>query len=1216
MEPASPTNRQEDHAAGRRAREVYRYFRPERPAPIYKNASLSSSGTSQLDLSAQPDRLPEVQIQNYDAPAPSQTSAPQESREPTWAPLGALPESMVLGNSSSTLNSFAQLAALRLNVDRVFISVSDRDSQFIIAQAAQATRDNNKYDGLSDGVYTGCSTLDVSSWTMCKDTVALQPSNRETGEYNFIVSHDLSEDDRYKDLPMVKDDPKFRFYAGTPLTTDKNINLGCFFVLDTKTHHDFTDLEKETMGHMGMLIMDFLKVSRQASEGRRAARLSHGLNCFVEGGWSFADESQNPVLGAIKQKARAESSENPASASSTHRDQLSVQGSRSRSSGASSYRSASTNHNDAEPPQDDKAYPENTGEDKVQSTTWTFQRAANLIRESLELEGSDGVVFVEAGNAPLRESSSDSDASSAADTSKSASVLAISTQDNPNDKTSKSPVSRSIQYLHEDFLRRLLNRYNRGNIWCFHRDGMLSSSDGEDSGSSSRKSRGRERPSTLRNKAQKKRKATENTVLNRCFPGATQILFVPLWNSANSQWFGGFFCWNTVESNVFNPSVELSSLLGFGSSIMSECNRVESLIADRQKADFLGSISHELRSPLHGILAAAEMMQDTELVSYQSSLMDTIDACGRTLLDTMNQVLDYSKIVSLERQLRHLKKQKTFSPNRKHLRSLATHLDRYTPTDISVLAEEVVEGMCLGHAHSHKTASPSLPTDGTRITDTTNDSSTPSPQVDVDIDIAPNDWVYYTPPGALRRIIMNVFSNAMKYTTKGRVSLRLEVKDSSEPRQAQKRDQVTLTVSDTGKGISEGFLRGRLFVPFAQEDTLASGSGLGLSIVRSLLKSLEGSINVQSKPGEGTTVKVTLPLSRPEADDSDGVCRPVLPSSLRGREVVPNESNHLLAAYPGRKAAILGLEPEDAFKDQSWACISRYLTEWYGFNLVSASFEAPIDILLAEEMPSEEDLSKFSTISALLLLSNKGMSYDTKSVYWPSIINVVNVVNRPCGPHKLARFIRKGLQQSRELIIGSVPTSLAKRPKNTLIKEVNPIPDQSQPPPDKNSSTTHINPTPKMEKSDDPKNKREPRILVVEDNKINLNLMLTFLKKRKVPAFNSAENGQLAVAAVKEEQQGYDIIFMDISMPVMDGFEATRNIRAIERERNGKTKPAIIIALTGLSSSHNELDALESGMDFFLTKPVAFKHVTKILNEWSETGLQGQSQKVWAQITS
>jgi CheY-like chemotaxis protein len=141
------------------------------------------------------------------------------------------------------------------------------------------------------------------------------------------------------------------------------------------------------------------------------------------------------------------------------------------------------------------------------------------------------------------------------------------------------------------------------------------------------------------------------------------------------------------------------------------------------------------------------------------------------------------------------------------------------------------------------------------------------------------------------------------------------------------------------------------------------------------------------------------------------------------------------------------------------------------------------------------------------------------------------------------------------------------------------------------------------------------RILVVEDNKINLNLMLAFLKKRGLAALDSAENGKAAVSAVKEEQQGYDIIFMgrfppckhikldanqstDISMPVMNGFEAARTIRAFEKGRGDGLKRSKIIALTGLSSVSDEMEALDSGINLFLTKPVAFKEVQKILDRW------------------
>lgn len=83
-------------------------------------------------------------------------------------------------------------------------------------------------------------------------------------------------------------------------------------------------------------------------------------------------------------------------------------------------------------------------------------------------------------------------------------------------------------------------------------------------------------------------------------------------------------------------------------------------------------------------------------------------------------------------------------------------------------------------------------------------------------------------------------------------------------------------------------------------------------------------------------------------------------------------------------------------------------------------------------------------------------------------------------------------------------------------------------------------------------------------------------------------------------------MWTDISMPVMDGFEASRNIRAIEKGRNTDEKPATIVALTGLSSSEDESEALVSGMNLFLTKPVAFKQVKQILNEWHEANTSEQ----------
>jgi CheY-like chemotaxis protein len=129
----------------------------------------------------------------------------------------------------------------------------------------------------------------------------------------------------------------------------------------------------------------------------------------------------------------------------------------------------------------------------------------------------------------------------------------------------------------------------------------------------------------------------------------------------------------------------------------------------------------------------------------------------------------------------------------------------------------------------------------------------------------------------------------------------------------------------------------------------------------------------------------------------------------------------------------------------------------------------------------------------------------------------------------------------------------------------------------------------------------KPRVLLVDDNDINLRLIRAFMKKCNITAVDTARNGREAVILFEQMLLGYDLIFMDMSMPVMNGFEATRAIRGIEKERDGCI-PAKIIAFTGLSSSRDESQALDSGVNIFLTKPVSFKEVSRLLEDW-EIGL-------------
>lgn len=1055
----------------------------------------------------------------------------------------------------------------------------------------------------------------------------------------------------------MEDDPCFRFYAGTPLTTENNINLGCFFVLDTNPRNGLTTLERDTLGSLAKLAVDYMKINRQASEGHRAARLSRGLSYFVEGSSSYVEGNVSSRCGStippsttpsdngisISVGSRTSNNQEHASQSPPNGRSLSNDA-RSISSGASDSKLDSGASGEMSP------LPEwitGSGRNRLppddsQGSSWCFRRAANLLRESLDLSDGGGVIFMEADNSPFMDHGSGSDCSMS-EASGPATVLSMSTSDEPfSHKASSGPAS-SAASLDRSFLQLLLRRYPRGKLWSFHRDGLISTSDDDDrqprdkvlTAVQNRAPSGA--PSVdVKKPLGKRRRATENAMLNQYFPGATQIMFVPLWNAVNSQWFAGCFCWTTVETQVFSTAVELSSVLGFGSSIMAEYSRVESLIADQQKGDFIGSISHELRSPLHGILAAAEFLNGTNLNEFQVSLLETVNACGRTLLDTMNQVLDFSKVVSLERTWRSLKRRKESPLDFKGTDNLASHLDTYVATDLAVLAEEVVEGICLGHIYGQSsTASADLPV---MVSHNIPKPSTARSNVDVVIHVAHRDWVYRTQPGALRRIIMNIFGNAMKYTESGRVTLTLEASSQSEGRSRRQglEDLVTLTVSDTGRGISEEFLRGRLYTPFAQEDSLAVGTGLGLSIVRSLVKALNGSIRIRSRPGEGTIVRVSLPLARPVGQESPPV-EPLGNNSLH--RDTQTQTLLLREGYPSRRAAVWGADPANIAENPKWAEIARYLTEWYGIEIVPWPTSLPLDILLVEEsaLPALRSTGLSATLPSLLILCHKSVDYSMARSEWLQLASSVDIIRRPCGPHKLARSVLKCLQNSRSTVV--TPEFVIHDPMDLPFRNRQPPSaiDSTIPSPSVDSSTTpnaepeqivgagpmsvgeHSSdapsvisappeaiaaaPLPPPMSENATESTRLARVLVVDDNRINLNLMMTFMKKRQLIELASAENGKLAVESVERTQNGFDIIFMDISMPVMNGFEATRAIRSLERERDG-CGPAVIIALTGLSSSRDESEALASGVDMFLTKPVSFREVSRLLDEWEKNGLK------------
>lgn len=1075
---------------------------------------------------------------------------------------------------------------------------------------------------------------------------------QDGGTYPFLIINDLHREERFQELPFVRGEPHSRFYAGTPLTSDSDINLGCLFILDPEPREGLDDIEKDILGTMAATVMEYLQMSRQAIEGRRALRLSQGLRHFVDGNSSFSQsipgsrsQSSNYSPGPpshtspYRNTSRSTSSPtggfNPHIAEFDHYQTPLPDGDRRSSSRLST--EASEDGISASPAQSSQSSREGDNGSMVSSNAdWLFQRAANLLRQSLDLDGAGGVMLLETGD-DSPDSSPNSN-SSFTDTNNPGPVLALSTREDPFSYQTGSEISHPAVKLDNSFLNQLSRRYPKGRLWSFHRDGSLSSSDEEQSAGVARKY----------NEASR---ALEASKLKSYFPDASQVMFVPLWNATNLRWLAGCFSWTPQSTRVFSRAVDLSSMFGFASSMMTEYSRIESAVADRQKSDFISSISHELRSPLHGVLAAVEFLGSTQLDEFQDSLLETVNACGRTLLDTMNQVLDFSKILSLERQKKRHKRRKDpwkpKAPNR-----LPARMDPTISTNIAILTEEVVDSICLGHSKIQKSTITKNHPIGESQTLSFTSSTGNNSGVEVIVNISDKDWVYNVQPGSLRRLIMNLLGNALKYTKKGQISVSIHANDNSKGRSRRQglEDLVTLTFSDTGKGISNEFLQTRLYTPFAQEDTLSVGTGLGLSIVREIVRTLDGNIRIKSRLGEGTTVKVTVPLERPVGEKSVSST----PRAEKPEEeplTAPSQLRQLNLTE--KRAAIWGVDPSHLDEYPFWSSIAQYLTDWYGLKLMPWSVNENIvnkriDILLANEsdLSAEEFPGLHSTLPRMIIFRNCiGSSSDIRT-QWPQLANSMVIIRRPCGPQNLARGIlnclypKPGSSASSPPYLNPAEQKLASRQRprrSSLNPSTGSSPTTSSErldtPAGSRDSLNPANPkffrqsldtegsyhltsgndssspyAPSSSSSTSPPSdsapigalsgtQSKPRVLLVDDNDINLRLIRAFMKKCNITAVDAAQNGREAVILFEESVLRYDLIFMDMSMPVMNGFEATRAIRAIEKEREG-CNPAKIIAFTGLSSSRDESQALDSGVNIFLTKPVSFKVVSRLLEDW------------------
>ena len=733
---------------------------------------------------------------------------------------------------------------------------------------------------------------------MCEKVLNIDLRAFTANQFPALVIRDLRESVEHENRSYVKA-TSVRFYAGAPLISPSGAIVGSICILDDVPRHDGLSKEhQDSLRDIAESVMDYLHNYTIKDQYRRGERFTRGLISFSEGASALLpheDDSNRDPQASIK---LGRSTSNSQSRSEDKPDPPRPSQQRSSTPESSTVRYKGDRQTSMMKLQENIL--------PIDSKSM-FERAASVMMASSNL---DGVVILDASVAANRNhegrssqeghtesertgdsyqtktSSSDEDEFSYADTtrvstSKACQVLgsAVSDRANHAEPGTKSPYGTLL----EADLTRMLHDYPSGKIVTFDVEGIgLSSTDESASGGTSGTSTGQ----SPKRKSRSNRANRISTALSKMLPGARSVAFIPFFDYERARWFAGCICWSKSAHRLLSASVDLPYFKVFSHSVMRELSRLDALASNQAKTTFVASISHELRSPLHGILGTLEFIKDTPLDSFQTSMLNSLNACGQTLLDTINHVMDYAKISEGKRNVasRRLKSTHTVRLSSKPLKSRRSRAGAF---DFGIVTEEVIEAVFSGSSYIPVSGSV---TDGdSAASDSGSESMTASKRKTcfIVLDMAhEQDWVYCFPIGSYRRIAMNIFGNAIKYTETGHIHVSLRANESSKATGAP--TTVTLTITDTGSGMSPQFLANKAFHPFSQENSFAPGTGLGLSIVRQIIEAQGGKIEVSSEPSVGTRMTVKLALTRPEsipAVPAQYAQMPAFLSRLEGRKV-------------------------------------------------------------------------------------------------------------------------------------------------------------------------------------------------------------------------------------------------------------------------------------------------------------------------------------------
>ncbi|KAI0441848.1 hypothetical protein F4803DRAFT_576077 [Xylaria telfairii] len=1192
---------------------------------------------------------------------------------------GELMSSLDLSTTTDPiLSALAQLGACRTGASRAFISLFDQAHQYIIAEATQTSslRCDPGKDGTPSEPFWLRGTAIPRSSGICQRFLNKTKSVGGSGGASLPVNviPDIRKDPHVSEDTCVLIGSPTRGYAGVPIRSRNGVDFGeyCIVTENPIQEDDWTEANSRLLREISQSVLDHLLSNASKFENKRAEKKTTGIGTFVEQRSTLLSpqntpthntDHDKPILqhATVTRDKTARSSEDISPKSMRRNSQLYpiANGPSQPLSPASvgDYPAdcgiSPSGLSDVNPPQ--TVLPLRIETDPL---TVVFSKAADIIRESID---ADGVVFVDASAGSFdcstqKFTGSDEAKYTSQEESWSSEETDVESDGMHNEiHVIASSTSQGSNVLDEEIhssdrkkmsfkaLSALSRRYPKGVVFDYDEDGKLQPNNSSGSNSPPTAITTGKSPVLTKRRTLSFIGNLGNEV-SKSFPGARSVAFIPIWDQIKKRWCAGCFAYTLNRTRFFSTKGDISYLHAFATLAMAEIASLETHLTSQAQSDVLGSLSHELRSPLHGIILGVELLADTPLSVFQGNLLHILETCGRTLSDTIDHLLYYAKVNNFippgktrDSRARGLRKEMncTLQAGMKNITA---------PVQVDVLVEEVTESIFAGfnfqrmsvgqlerdqhrsHADIHairQSDSLQATEDLGHLLEEGGELNIPSKDIVIDLAIDPRySHHYYAISGAIRRIVMNLFGNALKFTSSGsiRVSLSQESIPSKKSRNINLR-WAKIVVADTGKGITEDFLVNHLFQEFQQEDTINPGLGLGLGVVKKIVSSLRGKVSIESQVGIGTTATVLLPLlpipnpsvlSEPPRAELDDYTEQR--SQLKGLRV----------CFVGFDAALR--LPNIKNHADDYPSIWNVCREDLAMEVISTSQAGNLapDIVLCEEEAlydpflTRDGLSRTPHVVVCVnALSAYRLSIDPRFQDTPTI---TEFISQPTGPRKIAKILVVALQRWVERqdqsdisdqsplamppispmshekhVITSNPVYGRELPNTPPIGGVGPFKPsviyQSRPPPNSPSVSPRSGPRPPLTRSVSPQ-RHVPQFLLVEDNAINMKILCAYMKKLG-RSYATAEDGQVAVDKFREKPGYFDCLLMDINMPRLDGLQATRQIREFEADKN--LVPSTVITLSGLASASVQQEAFESGVDLFLTKPVKLQEISETL---------------------